>query len=388
AREAWARRMLEVTAKMDDRLASLRERVQADLAELTQAGAVVTADDLVHMAGALREERARLRAEFTEHLEVIAVIEPTVEESGRFAAAMTRVRIERLLPRGRLGGESMNLWAALTETGRRRGQADRPAEAVGAAEAMLREWAPWIAEKLDGRSEAVLDREIQGLEFQAARDRVAAANGSSVIGVDQARLASALRPFADALRGELTASVAVRDALLTLLEESSTYVDETYPGTDVSSIYREAALRRGFPTDMRPRWSQRALAAALQFDDLGDETRETLVAFEKGVSIELRALRADAIAKRVRRDPRFAREQIDARFGATERKIEYSPELWLGVNYEAFASIDDRTESQLSAILAPGQMETLPARQRPWGKDGKGKGAKAGGKGQPKRNGG
>jgi hypothetical protein len=363
AREAWARRMLEVTAKMGDRLASLRERVQADLAELERHGAAVTADDLVRMARRLRDERAQLRAEMTESLGLIRINEQAEGEKARFEMAMARLRIEQLLPQGRLGGEPMNLWAALTETARSRGRRYGQMDRLEDAEEMLRERASWIAEKLDGRTEATLDREVLGLEFQAARDRIAAANGGSIFGVDQNRLARELRPFAAAARHEVATSVTVRDALLTLLEESSAYIDEVHPGTGLATTYREAALRRGFPTEMRRQWSERALAAALRLDDLDDETRGGLLAIETETSAQLRTLRADAIAKRIERDPRLAREQIDARFRANRKeKIWFTAEQLLGFNHAAFASIDERIENQLSAILAPEQMKTLPAR--------------------------
>jgi hypothetical protein len=39
--------------------------------------------------------------------------------------------------------------------------------------------------------------------------------------------------------------------------------------------------------------------------------------------------------------------------------------MWLGINYEAFDAIDDRTESRLRAILTPEQCEALPARLGP-----------------------
>ena len=50
--------------------------------------------------------------------------------------------------------------------------------------------------------------------------------------------------------------------------------------------------------------------------------------------------------------------------------------MWLGINHEAFAAVDDRTELQLRAILAPAQIERLPAlkqRAERREKDGRGK---------------
>lgn len=115
ARHAWGRRMLEVTTEMDARLTKLRDRVQSEVVELDRDGATITADDLVRMARTLRAERSALRVETTESLERIAVIEESDDAKARCDAAMARMRIEHLLRHGRLGGESMNLWAALAE---------------------------------------------------------------------------------------------------------------------------------------------------------------------------------------------------------------------------------------------------------------------------------
>jgi hypothetical protein len=363
--DAWRQRMIEVAGQLDSRLASLRERVNAELANVEREDATITAEDLVRMARQLRVERARLREQMADDLELITTEEQRGEENAQFEATMARIRVDRLLGQGRLGGEPMNLWAALSETRRR--QSDQ----LEGATVLLRERAIRIAEELDRRTEATIDRELQGLEYQATRDRIAAVNGGSILEVEERRLITALRPFADAAGREVTASVAVRDALRSLLDESSAYMDELYSDTGLSDAYREAALRRGFPTEMRRRWSERAMAAALKLDGLDDDTREALLAVETANRVELAALRADAISKRIARDPRLAREFIDAEFGRDDRKIDWKPEMWLGINYEAFATIDDRTEGRLRAILTTEQLERLPVRESPGGRKAK-----------------
>ncbi|MHC4129811.1 MAG: coiled-coil domain-containing protein, partial [Planctomycetota bacterium] len=358
--DAWTKHMIEVTGQLDARLASVRQRATAQLAELDREGAPITAEDLARLAKQLRGERARLREQMIDDLEIITTEEQRGAANARFEAAMARIRVDHLLPHGRLGGESMNLWAALTETGRGQERGRPQAGQLESVEALLRRRASRIAQKLDGRMEATLDREVEGLEFQAERDRIAAASGASVFEVEERRLTSAWRPFAEAARHEVTASVAVRDALRTLLDEASAYLDEAYPDTGLSDAYREASLRRGFPIEMRGRWSERVMAAALKLDGLDDDTREALLAVETANTIEITALRRDALAKRIARDPKLAREFIEAEFGGEEREVQWHPEMWLGINYEAFDAIDDRTESRLRAILTPEQCEALP----------------------------
>ncbi|MHC5047849.1 MAG: hypothetical protein ACYTGY_15025 [Planctomycetota bacterium] len=376
--DAWTKHMIEVTGQLDARLASLRERVGAELSALDREDAPITAEDLVRMAKELRGERARLRQQLTDDLEIITTEEQRGRENARFETTMARIRVDHLLPRGRLGGESMNLWAALTDTRRDQKPGRTRSEGLEPVEAMLRQRASWIVDKLDRRMEATLDREIAGLEFQVERERIAAATGESVFEVDERRLVSARRPFADAAQREVTASVAVRDALRSLLDEASADMDELYPDTGLSEAYREASLRRGFPTEMRRRWSERALAAALELDGLDDDTREALLAVETANNIEITALRRDAIAKCIARDPKLAREFIDAELGGDEKEVQWIPEMWLGINHEAFDSIDVRTESRLRAILTPEQIKVLPdlKRWREWKEKGKREGQK------------
>ena len=376
--DAWTKHMIEVTGQLDARLASLRERVGAELSALDHADAPITAEDLIRMAKELRGERARLRQQLTDDLEIILTEEQRGQENARFETTMARIRVDHLLPRGRLGGESMNLWAALTDTRRDQKPGRTRSEGLEPVEAMLRQRASWIVDKLDRRMEATLDREIAGLEFQVERERIAAATGESVFEVDERRLVSARRPFADAAQREVTASVAVRDALRSLLDEASADMDELYPDTGLSEAYREASLRRGFPTEMRRRWSERALAAALELDGLDDDTREALLAVETANNIEITALRRDAIAKCIARDPKLAREFIDAELGGDEKEVQWIPEMWLGITHEAFDSIDVRTESRLRAILTPEQIKVLPdlKRWREWKEKGKREGQK------------
>jgi hypothetical protein len=371
--DAWTQRMIEVTSQLDARLASLRERVGIELTELEREDVTITAEDLVRLAKQLREERARLREQMTDDLEIIATEEQRGEANADFEATMAAIRVDHLLPHGRLGGESMNLWAALTDTNRDQKAGSTQPEGLDSAEAMLRQRASRIAQMLDGRMEATLDRELEGLVFQAERERIATASGASVSNVEERRLISARRPFAEAARREVAASVAVRDALRSLLDEASAYLDELYPDTGLSDAYREASLRRGFPIEMRRRWSERAMAAALELDGLDDDTREALLAVESANRIEITALRRDAIAKCIARDPKLARKFIDAEFGGDKQRVEWEPEMWLGINYEAFDAIDDRTESRLRAILTPEQIELLPdlKRWKEWKEKGK-----------------
>ena len=117
-----------------------------------------------------------------------------------------------------------------------------------------------------------------------------------------------------------------------------------------------------------------------------------IAALESEIAEQLRALRAQAVAQRVKEDPERARWEIDG-FGKPRRGIKYNPTMWLGMEHRAYAAIDDRVERELRGLLSGAQFESLPSRKsarnpgdgkkdvKEDGKAGSGKGRKkAGGK--------
>ena len=72
--------------------------------------------------------------------------------------------------------------------------------------------------------------------------------------------------------------------------------------------------------------------------------REALLAVEEENGIELAALRADAITRCIARDPKLARDFIDAQFDGEDQKVDWEPEMWLGINHEAFKQRAERRE--------------------------------------------
>ncbi|MBT8486154.1 MAG: hypothetical protein KJO43_11280 [Phycisphaerae bacterium] len=360
---AWSQRMLAVTVQLEGRLAALRARVDEQLAELDREDAVITGERVLKMARSLRAERARLGRELAELIAAITTAEQRGPANDRLALALARVRVERLLPLGRFGGESMNLWAALSESVQRH-EANDDDPAVAAARRVLRERTLEIAGRLDHRAEATLDRELEGLAYLQWRDRAIAANGGAAGGVPARQTTAALTTYAAACRRELAASMMTRDALLDLLDGSVASIEAADSDAELAATYRDAALRRGFPTEMRRRWSERALTSANRLDDLDDETIEWLRGLSADIAQSLAALRADSIRRRLVRDPRLAREQVAVRFGGDERTIAWGSEHWFGINHQTLTEIDDRTEGELRAMLTAEQWSVLPARRR------------------------
>lgn len=354
----WTNQMITATAELDERLAGIRQRTTEQLAQMSDVDREITADDLVRMATELRVERRQLGTELALSIEMILTDDQRGIDGAGYDVAMARVMIGHLLPQGRFGGESMDLWAALEEVAR---EHDLDG-GLGRIDGLLNDREPDLATVLVARTRATLEREIAGLEFQAARDEIATRDRLSIFEVGAGQLDSAIRPYAAAAQREIDGSIAVRDVILSLLEESAASIEAMYPETDLSAAYRSAALRRAFPVEMRVRWSERALAAAIKLEPLGETRHETIETLRTQTATELAAVRDAAIRKRIARDPELARDFIDAEFAGV--KPELDDDVWREIDYRAFASIDDRTETQLRSVLALEQFDQLPARRR------------------------
>jgi hypothetical protein len=202
-------------------------------------------------------------------------------------------------------------------------------------------------------------------------ETVTAASGRSIFEIDERRLADARRNYAAKARSEINTGVALRDALLALLEESTMYLAELDPDSTLPARFRDTALRHGFPIEMRPRWAERATAAARNLEHLEKDVADALTMLQADVALTLRSQRARAIAVRIERDPRLARDFVGHQFEGG--KVAIHDDVWREVDHAAFTTIDDHAEGQLRLILTTEQFASLPARPGDdvWGLKGK-----------------
>ena len=354
------------------------------MSALSTADDSVSASELLRLARQLRLDRNELRNGVIESIEAIANEAQRGHDNATLRRALALRRITLLVPRGRLGGERMDLQGALADAS---GRLDAPDAAAirSFAEQWMTSHAPSLAEHFDARSVAMIDREIAGLVLQAARDAES---------IDQRTpdAASALRPYRDALRREVQASVVVRDALMASLTAGSRALREQFPDSEsaesFASDWNVSALRRGFPTEMQTRWSERAVAAARALPALAPDTVASIAALDARTQEDLTELQQLAIVLRQQRDPDVARMLIDDEFG-TDAKANspwFDDRLWREVAGERFDVVDDIVEQTLQSLLTPAQFGTLPPRPRQWapGKTANKGGGKSAGKGAAK----
>lgn len=342
---------------------SLLERVRARLEAAERAGEIVTAEELVRLARRLRAERELLRTEFLELLELIIEGDDPEAAETRLSAVIDRVLIERELPYGRLGGESLDLRAALAATA-------APATPGAHADAAMELDAARgsFAAALRQRARSTADREVAGLEVLVARERreerirTALERGTPMPTTDGPD--PEVRRFVAASRRELDARVAVRDERLSRLEAIESALVASAP--KLAEAFRDAAVARAFPAETRPRWSERALRYAESLEDLD----ATIAAAIAGIRLEhdraARPLVDGRIADRIASEPGQVREQIDAML-ETERGAS------VAFTEIGGSSSDDRTAQQrldrqvrerLAAVLTDEQAASLPAIRR------------------------
>lgn len=374
----WTDEMLRATSDLETRLESIRARVAGEMAEMGGEGEV-EAGDLLRLAEQLRADRTALRTGFTDSVAAISNDRQRGEDDTRLAAAFSRVTLNRDLAGGRFGGESMDLWATMQEVLVTGDSAATMAVAEG-----LRAATPEITTLMDARTEATLDREVAGIAALARRDRDEPGAGWKDIG-------GAPSPaFEAAARRELAASLAVRDEMLALLDRTAAEMDAETGDAVATTAFRDGALRRGFPAEMRVRWTERAVRAALRLDDLTDESRDAVLTIESETQPQLRELRERAVAERIRLDPTMARRMLDLRADSANKALADADAkdmdrtigaMWRGLEAPAFDAIDDEAERRFRAALTPEQFERLPSRRaeklaagKNGGDDGKGNG--------------
>ncbi len=345
-----------------DRRSSLLERVRSRLEAAERAGELVTARDLVRLARRLRAERQLLRTELIELIGLVAEPRPEAapasgSRSGsteRVARAFALVRVDAEAPHGRLGGEAMDLQAALAAAG-------APATVAAAVTDELDAARPVRAAALARRLEAVIDREITGLAVLAARERREAA------GVEPDGTASPeVERHAAAARRELDARLAVRDDRIAALDRAEAMIAEADPAA--AARLRDAALRRGFRAAARPRWAERAVQRAEELEDLDATMRAALAGVAAEVEAASRSLREQRVASWMREEPVRIRERIDAML-ESEAGLAVAfggggPDEARRALREAQKRLDDRVLVRLATILTPEMVARLPSRVR------------------------
>lgn len=379
----WTAELSKGLDDMEEQLQLLRDRMRSRVDSVKLLAGEVTSRDLVSMAERIRDQRRALRQDVLEMLRLVLVVEDELEPLERFASAMSRLRVEHGLRHARMGGEFINPWSLVRDL------EQQPGNRLIAETTLSSQQSP-LAEMVQARADAAVDREIEGLRLLVARDDLVAVAGDED-NVPIETWYEAIEPFTESWHRQIDASVAYRDSLLQLVEMTRQLIAEEDPRA--ANAYYDQSMKRGFGSELRTRWSERAMKAAIGIEDLEEETMLVVLALQEETLTRLRQIRDEAIQKRLLRDPELARQPILSLWSLDEsREKPWTRSDWTGHGMESHQALNEHVESSLRSLLTPEQFESIPSRggrknqaKTEWDKGDKGKTggkAKNGGKGQ------
>ena len=352
--DEWTSQLASGLENFNERMSSLRERMQARLDKVQTIGEVVTADELVRLARQLRDQRRDLKADVIEMLQVILVLNDTEAEQAALNDALAELELRHGLRHARMGGEFINPWSVIIDT-----YPDR--EVDPAASIALEEYKPLLAATIEQRARLAISREIKGLEMIEERDALIAEYGNEE-DVDMERWVEVIEPFSQSWERQIDASINYRDQILDLVNYTTAVLAEHRP--EIGHRYRETAMRQGFAPEMRTRWCERALKKAADLEDLNEITMILLDDVQANTMNELTSIREESIRKRMKRDAELARQPVLSLWGLDpDAEKPWIVEDWAGQEYDAHTKLNERTESTLRSILTPEQFEQLPKRR-------------------------
>ena len=294
---------------------------------------------LLQSANQLRADRARMRRSFLDGMKIVL----DERRMNVFASRIDRSLLAEARRDGTLGGSGIDLEAALETAVQDDDLKASMQESLASSQLQLIELIKrWTA--------ARIDRELSGLELFIAYREDAAANRERLT-----------QKHAHRARAELNAAIAIRAHLLANHADMTSALATSDQGS--ADRFEEAVWEQGFKAQMRPRWSEQALRAALACGDLTDEQRDSLQEMQAEVSEQLAALRALAIQDRILTEPKIARAKINAMTDPA-KPSSLGLAAWREPGASLFGAIDEQIEGQLGVLMLEASCgERLPRRR-------------------------
>ncbi|MAC20391.1 MAG: hypothetical protein CMJ23_12100 [Phycisphaerae bacterium] len=329
----WAEQ--KITA-LQSRVGRLREAVAALTARIEADGGAPSARELLAMMAALRQARIELRQVLEVNLQSVV---PDAMASD-IQAALDRIRLEHGRIDARFGGADIDLERAVLRS-------ELPAETEASVLEELVAANALIADLVDARTAARVEREAKAAQLLAAE-----------VEGDESRLSQRSRAVMTAADREIASGLAVRDAILgqmMQIHETLVEVDPT-----LAAGFLEITRRDGFPDQMRRRWCERAIEAAMQIPELADAMLEAILELQSYVDQRLEPLQAQAIADRIVLEPRLGRAMVDGLEDDFASAKDMGDKTWREPGFEQFDQLDDEIGRRLLAILGSELVNSLP----------------------------
>ncbi|MCP4834036.1 MAG: hypothetical protein GY895_04665 [Phycisphaera sp.] len=323
-------------AKLQARIQRLRGILATRRAASENDGAPPSARELLAMMESLRQERDELRRVLETDLRSVVPSRMLPDTE----AALDRIRLEHGRDDARFGGSGIDLDLAVRRT-------ELPAKVEASVLSDLAEANREIADLVDARTAARIERETKAARLLAAE-----------IEGDEARLQQRTKAVMAAADREIAAGLAVRDAILGQMGQIHGSLLPSDPESAADFI--RIARKDGFPDQMRRRWCERALEAAILIPEMDEAMLEAILELQFYVIERLTLLQDQAIKDRLQLEPRLGRAMVDGLEDDFAGAKGMGEETWREPGFEQFDRLDDEIGRRLLAILGPGRVETLP----------------------------
>ena len=332
----WAERMI---TSLQSRVLRIREVIATRTAEIEAEGGAPSARELLAMMAALRQARIELRQALEANLQ--SVVPEAM--SANVEAALDRVRLEHGRIDARFGGADIDLERAI------RGLELTEEAEISILEEMV-EANALIADLIDARTEARVEREAKAGRLLAAE-----------VEGDEARLEQRAKAVMTAADREISAGLAVRDAILGQMMMIHANLDGMDP--ELAADFLRMARRDGFPDQMRRRWCERAIEAGVLIPELDEEVLQAILELQFYVIERLTPLQAQAIENRLQLEPRLGRAMVDGLQDGYASAKEMGDASWREPGFEQFDALDCEVGTRLLELLGPELVKSLPVHE-------------------------
>ncbi len=321
--EGLEERLKERRAELTDILAAIEER-EARQAEEEEEKDIATADEVLGAAHTLLAEKTRLQEELIGDVELLIG-----EKFDAWPAVDRKLRRVNTLPHGSLSTESLDLHRLANQ-----------ADAAGALGEVLAMYDESLNEALRTRNDTLVQADIEN--FKASADE------------DHQRQIDIARQTAEARLG-------VRRVNDEFLEAAANELDEI-----LGQTVRQRAREEAFPTVYRRTRAERAMAEALEMEDLDPDVADAIGALQANYAEELPIMQERMILiireDEVDRSTRMMEMMRKLRAGEMDFSKLEPPKM--AQAFEARNTLSRRYLDQLKALLTHEQFEGLRSARR------------------------
>ncbi|MFM7810120.1 MAG: hypothetical protein ACKPEA_19660, partial [Planctomycetota bacterium] len=311
-----------------------RDQMQKMSEEMTKereaSGAAAETRRIAGEMAQAAERWRRERSEMDTHL--LDGVRATLRDpqAARWAAFDRFLRREKTLSRGRLSGESVNLFAVVDESGITK-------DSVLKLGTLLDEYEVRLDEALKRRNEYLAQNESKALKAITEGD------------------AKAMEQLADRM-------IDLRNGVRRVNEESRAAIVAALPADEGKKV-EKAALEVAYGRVYRATRTDRAFKAALELPDLSPDARKAIEELQAAYALEIEAMN-QRIAQTIRKSEPDALKQEAVRaaglLNGGARFFDGQPEDPADALYEKRGDMGDGYVKRMSALLTPEQAEKLP----------------------------